>query len=169
MAFGKSTEENYITLQTTYKQCLEWAMGHGASFAQEKYILLHFTKTRTKHSNAWPLILHIFTLTPHPSVHGLGIILDKKLSWKPHLRHVKTKLATLTNVLTRLMASIWGTSPGVSRLLYITVVRWAIITGCFASWAPSTMTLFLKMYGGRAPKYQWQLSQNYLHEPTRPH
>ncbi len=46
-AFGKSTEENCRMLQTVHERCLEWARRHGASFAPEKYILVHFTKART--------------------------------------------------------------------------------------------------------------------------
>jgi hypothetical protein len=42
LAFGRSTEENCRTLQTVDKKCLEWARRHGASFAPEKYILVHF-------------------------------------------------------------------------------------------------------------------------------
>ncbi len=37
--------ENCRTLQGVHKQCTEWARRHGASFATEKYILVHFTKT----------------------------------------------------------------------------------------------------------------------------
>jgi hypothetical protein len=45
-----------------------------------------------------------------PSARVLGVILDKKLSWQPHLQHIKSKLATQTNVFTQLMASTWGAS-----------------------------------------------------------
>ncbi len=99
-------------LQTVHKQCLEWARRHGASFAPERYILVHFTKASTKHNHACPLILLTSTIHPSPSARVLGVTLDKKLSWQPHLHHIKSKLATQTNVLSRLMASTWGASYG---------------------------------------------------------
>jgi hypothetical protein len=105
LAFGKSTEDNCRTLQTVHEQCLEWARRHGASFAPEKYILVHFTKARTKHNHTCPLMLPTSTIYPSPSARVLGVILDKKLSWQPHLHHIKSKLATQTNVLSRLTAS----------------------------------------------------------------
>jgi hypothetical protein len=105
LAFGKSTEEICGTLQGVHKQCSEWARRHGASFAPEKYILVHFTKTRTKHNHTCPLTLPTTTIYPSPSARVLGVILDKKLNWQPHLQHIKAKLATQTNILTRLMAS----------------------------------------------------------------
>jgi hypothetical protein len=85
LAFGKSTEENCRTLQAIHEQCLEWARRHGASFAPEKYILVHFTKARTKHNSACPLILPDSTINPSPHARVLGVILDKILSWQPHL------------------------------------------------------------------------------------
>jgi hypothetical protein len=81
LAFGKLTEENCRTLQTVHEGCLEWARRHGASFAPEKYILVHFTKVRTKHNHTCPLILPTSTIHPSPSARVLGVILKKKLSW----------------------------------------------------------------------------------------
>jgi hypothetical protein len=152
LAFGKSTEENCRTLQTVHEWCLEWARRHGASFAQEKYILVHFIKGRTKHNHTCPLILPTSTIHPIPSARVLGVILDKKLSWQPHLHHIMSKLATQTNVLSRLTASTWGASQRVLRLLHAAVVRPAITTGCLAWWAPPFYAIFPKRDGGGAPE-----------------
>jgi hypothetical protein len=147
LAFGKSTEENCRTLQTVHERCLEWARRHGASFAPEKSILVHFTKAKTKHNHTCPLILPTSTIYSSPSARVLGVILDKKLSWQPHLHHIKSKLATQTNILSRLTASTWGASLRVSRLLYTAVVRPAITTGCPAWWAPPSTPFFRKGMG----------------------
>jgi hypothetical protein len=88
LAFGKSTEENSKLLQTVHECCLEMARRHGASFAPEKYVLMHFTKARTKQNSACPLILPTSTIHPSPHARVLGVILNKKLSWQPHLQHI---------------------------------------------------------------------------------
>jgi hypothetical protein len=93
-ALGKLTEENCRTLQIVYEQCLEWARVRWASFAPEKYILVHFTKARTENNSACPLTLPTSTTHPSPFARVLGVILDKKLSLQPHLQHIKSKLAT---------------------------------------------------------------------------
>jgi hypothetical protein len=80
LAFSKTTENNCRTLQSVHERCLEWARKHGASFAPEKYILVHFTKAMTKHNTACPLTLPSLTITPCPSARVLGVVLDKKLS-----------------------------------------------------------------------------------------
>ncbi len=152
LAFSKSTKENCKTLQAVHERCLEWARRHEASFAPGKYILVHFTKARTKHNSTCPLILPDATINPSPHARVLGVILDKKLSWQPHLQHIKSKLATQTNVLTRLTASTWGTSLRVSRLLYTAVVRPAITTSCPAWWAPPSMPFFQKGVGEELQK-----------------
>jgi hypothetical protein len=130
LAFGRSTEENCRTLQTVHERYLGWAKRYGASFASEKYILVHFTKAKTKHNHSCPLILPTSTIHPSHSARVLGVILDKKLSWQPHLLHLKSKLDTQTNVLSQLTASTWSASLRVLRLLYSAVVYPAITTGC---------------------------------------
>jgi hypothetical protein len=127
-----------------HNRCLEWARKHGSFFPPEKYALVHFTKARTKHNSSCPLILPTLTLRPSPFARVLGVILDKTLSWQPHLKHIKSKLATQTNVLTRLTASTWGTSLQVLRLLYIALVCLALATGCPAWWAPPKMIIDLQ-------------------------
>jgi hypothetical protein len=79
LACGKSTEENCRTLQAIHQRCLERAEKHGASFAPDKYILVQFTKARTKHNTSCPLVLSTSTLHSGPFARVLGVILDKKL------------------------------------------------------------------------------------------
>jgi hypothetical protein len=152
LAFGKMIEENCRMLQIVQERCLEWASRHGASFAPEKYILVHVTKARTKHNTPSPLTLSPLTISLSPSTCVLGVILDKKLSLQPNLQHIKSKLATQTNLLTRLTASTWGASLRVSRLLYTAVVRPAITTGCPAWWAPPDAPFFWKGVGAELQK-----------------
>ncbi len=142
LTFGTTTEENCRTLQTVHERCLECAQRDEASFAPEKYILVHFTKARTKYNTARPLTLPSLIISPSLSARVLGVILDKKLSWQPHLQHIKSKLTIQTYILTRLTASTWGASLWDSRLLYTAVVRPAIITGCPAWWAPPDTPFF---------------------------
>ncbi len=110
LAFGKSKEENSRTLQSVHERCLDWAKKHRALFAPDKYILVHFTKAKTKHNTSCPLVLPASTLYRSPTARVVGVIFDKKLSWPPHLQHIKSKLATQTNVLKSFTASTWGVS-----------------------------------------------------------
>jgi hypothetical protein len=50
-------------LQSLYEHCLKWARENGASFAPEKYILVHFTIARMKHGTICPLTLLLSTMS----------------------------------------------------------------------------------------------------------
>ncbi len=101
---------------------------HGASFAPKKYTLVHFPK-KNRHIPTNPLHLH--TTTFHPSPHDcvLGLLLDSRLSWHPHLSFIKSKLRTKTFALTRLTSSTWGAPFKSCRLLYTTSVCVALAYG----------------------------------------
>jgi hypothetical protein len=77
LAFSKTTEDNCITLRSVNECCLEGAKRHGASFASEKYILVHFTKARTKHNTSCLLTFPPFTISPNLSARVFGVILNK--------------------------------------------------------------------------------------------
>ncbi len=94
LAFGKTTEGNSRTLQSFHECCLEWARRHGTLLAPDKYILVQITRVTTKHNTAFPLTLLSLTISYSPTACILGVIQDKKLSWQPHLQHVKSKLST---------------------------------------------------------------------------
>jgi hypothetical protein len=91
LAFNKSTEENCNILQGVHERYTEWVGKHGALVVPEKYILVHFTKARTKHNISCHLSLPTSKIHPSPSARVLGIILDKKFSWPPHLQHIMVK------------------------------------------------------------------------------
>jgi hypothetical protein len=74
-----------------------------------------------KNDTTCPVTLPSSTIVPNTSARVLGIILNINFSLQPHIKHIKSKLATETNVLTRLTASTWGTSLWVLRLLYTAV------------------------------------------------
>jgi hypothetical protein len=144
LAFNKTTEDNCRTLQSLHEHFLGWARRHGASFAPDKYILMHITKSMIKHNTACLLTLPSFIITPSLSPRVLEVIRDNKLSWQLHLQHIRSKLAAQTNIVERLKASTWGGSQQFSRLLYTAVVHRAITTGCRAWWAPLDILFFLK-------------------------
>jgi transcription elongation factor GreA-like protein len=60
---------------------MQWARRHGASFAFEKYILVHFTNAQAKHNTSFPMILSCYTTYSSPSARVLRVILDKEFNW----------------------------------------------------------------------------------------
>jgi hypothetical protein len=122
---GRALRRTCSVLKEIHSRCLTWGDMHGASFAPHKYILVHFPKKK-RHLPITPLELPTFSLQPSPHAQVLGLILDSKLSWHPHIAHIKSKLRTQTFALTRLTSSTWGAPFSSCRLLYTSIVRPAI-------------------------------------------
>ncbi len=97
-----------------------------------KFIPEHFTKTRKLDNNSYALILLTSTNNSSSCAHVLALVLKNRLSWQPQLQHINSKLATLTNILTRMTALTWGASIQVSGLLYTAVVCRALTSSCTA-------------------------------------
>lgn len=64
----------------------------------------------------------------------LGIILDKKLNWNPHLEKVIHKARHSLWACQRTCGKKWGLAPKQLHWLYVTVVRPQITYGCIAWW-----------------------------------
>ena len=85
--------------------------------------------------------------TPSPTVRVLGVLLDSKLRWGPHIRKTCDRAAQQCRALTSLSGSTWGASFARARLIYSAVVRPCLTYGA-TIWAPLEGTL-------RPAKHQW--------------
>jgi hypothetical protein len=66
-----------------------------------------------------PSDLHTSAASPHARV--LGLILNSRVSWHPHIAFIKPKLSTQTFALTRLTSSTWGAPFRSCHLLYTSI------------------------------------------------
>ena len=76
---GQSAKENCKQLKLAHERCLTWARRHGASFAPDKYNLIHLTRRRGVNLSA---MVHIPGVrgSPVPSLRILGVQVDSKLA-----------------------------------------------------------------------------------------
>ncbi len=125
LVFCMSSKETCTTPNEFHRRLLRWGCVHGASFAAEKYALVHFSHKKINIPTT-PLILPTTTLNPSPHALVLGLILHSRLSWNPHISSIKSKLHTQTFVLTRLTSSTRGTHFMSCRLLYTSIILPAI-------------------------------------------
>lgn len=116
--------------------CTRWAATRGMQFEPSKSELLHFTRAHTAPTTA--VRLGTTTIRPVESARFLGVWLDRKLTWKAHLKQIKTKMETQTFALTRLATSAWGCRLARAREIYTKVIRSAIAYGAPAYHTPGT-------------------------------
>jgi ribonuclease HI len=109
-------------LQLTVDRLERWAAETGFRFSPTKTVCVNFSRRRG--------------LFPEPSLHlggvpvpvvttvpFLGLVLDKRLSWLPHIRALKARCVKALNILKTLSGSTWGADRTTLLRVYRAVVR----------------------------------------------
>ena len=66
------------------------------------------------------------TIRPSPTIRILGLQLDSRLRWGPHIEAIDKKMETQMYALSRIATSTWGATMEAARHVYLAVVRPAI-------------------------------------------
>ena len=107
-----------MALARVHDRCMGWARRYGSAFSLSKYELIHLTRHAKKFNLAATITLEGTTVSPAPHVRVLGVEIDSKLKWGPHVRKVQSKLEWQTSAITRIAASTWGATFQKARLVY---------------------------------------------------
>ena len=129
LTYGNSTERNCKVLSEIHRNCVKWAETHGAKFAPEKYEVLHLTRARKRFNLKATPTLEGIQIDTKTYIRLLGVQIDTKLKWGPHMKSVSEKASSLLLATGRISSSTWGAGLEKSRLLYQTIVKPAILYG----------------------------------------
>lgn len=80
LTWSNTTEGNCRRLEALHTKCEQWAKKHGAKFAPEKYQLIHFTRSRTRHNMDATITIQGHVSKPETCVRILGLWVTPKLS-----------------------------------------------------------------------------------------
>lgn len=136
LAYSESTERNCQILKQVYDRCEEWAQQHGSKFAESKHELIHFSRTPKRYNMNASLILTDHEISAKADIRVLGVQLDSRLRWRPHLRQIEAKLVTRQKAAQIIAGSTWGSSTGASKRIYSAVSRSVMSHGA-AAWYTS--------------------------------
>jgi len=107
------------------QQCLnklsDWAYTNGFKFSPSKTVYIHFCKLRKLHPD--PILL--LNSTPIPVAEEtkfLDVIFDHKLSFIPHIKHLKDKCTKAFNLLRVLAHTSWGADQDMLLHLYRSLI-----------------------------------------------
>ncbi|EED12709.1 reverse transcriptase, putative [Talaromyces stipitatus ATCC 10500] len=97
LAISTSLATNCEALSDSLQEALNWGAAEGITFALDKYELLHFSRRKADQDP---------TCTP-----SLGILYDKKLTFKWHVGKIASKALTVANALRSLGNTARGVKP----------------------------------------------------------
>ena len=127
LTYGETTERNCRVLERIHRKCEEWAVTHGARFAPEKYELLHLTRAPKRFNLKAVPTLGGVQVETKPSIRVLGIQIDSKLKWGPHIKKIHDRFASQSLALSRITTSTWGAGFEKAKLIYNSVIKPTIL------------------------------------------
>lgn len=136
LTYSESTEQNCRTLEEIYSRCEQWALRHGSKLAERKHELIHFSRTPRRYNMNATVTLAQHQVDAKPDIRVLGVQLDSKLRWGPHLRQIEAKLAVRHKAIRMITGSTWGPTMAASKRICSAVSRSVISHGAAVWYTP---------------------------------
>jgi hypothetical protein len=153
-------------LQHTLLQVERWAAECGLRFSTSKTEAVIFTKRKLSNLIIRPLLLYNEPIPYVNSIKYLGVTLDSKLTFKPHIDSKFKAAKKPLQFMTRIAGKFWGPSPKLTHWVYTGIVRPAFTYGSFV-WANKTTTNFFKDSAQKLQRLALiSLAPIRLHSPT---
>ncbi|GFT13428.1 putative RNA-directed DNA polymerase from transposon X-element [Trichonephila clavipes] len=126
-------------LQTAVNNILKWCDTNGHSISASKSCCVHFCRKRGIHPDPEIRIRDI-QIPVVPDVRFLGVIFDRRLTFLPHILHLRKKCEKSLNLLKVLSNTSWGDRTSLLRV-YQAIVLSRIDYGCVAYGSACNSTL----------------------------
>ena len=107
LVYDRFTEEICRTLSKIHNVCAKWACTHDATFASEKYELMHFTRKSKKFNMMINIQIESSIIKLKSDVQVLEVQLNTRLQWSAHLQQIKMNYVTKMLILSRLKVFKW--------------------------------------------------------------
>lgn len=129
-------------LQLTINNLAKWADQNGFKFSPEKTVCVLFSRRRGLVPDL-ALSINGHDLAVQEEHKFLGMIFDKKLTFSPHIKALKTRCLKSLNLMKVIAHKNWGADKETLRKLYISVIRSKMDYGCvvYGSARPSILRL----------------------------
>ncbi len=118
---------NCRILKKMHAHCETWTRRHEIVFALIKYEFIHLTRNSKKFD--MQIIVRICDIVKQSfnQIRVLRMQIDIKFKWKTHVKNIQKKMITQTLTLSRLIVFIWRACFVRTRLIYKTIIRFAVI------------------------------------------
>jgi ribonuclease HI len=143
LAISPSLETNSQMLSATLQEALDWGTAEGITFEPAKSELLHFSRRRldqdpsiTPSVSAGPITAS--ENTERPYLRWLGVLFDKRLTFKWHVSESAAKALTVAQAIRSLNNTVRGVSPYLLRQVIIACVLRKAYFGAETWWPGRT-------------------------------
>lgn len=126
---GKNIKTSEKLLQQTLDKLVTYTKTSGFKFSQSKSQAIVFSKSNKK-QQVLELKLNNEKIEVVKQIKILGLILDDKLSWNPHIDYLKNQCIKRINILKSLSARNWGSSQKILTNTYKAIVQSKLDYGC---------------------------------------
>ena len=116
-------------IQLGINNVVKWADTNGFKFSYSKTAVVHFCKIRKFHLDP-DLYLKNHRIPCVEETRFLGLIFDKKLTWVPHFKAIKTKCMKALEILRVLSHTTWGSDRKTLLRLHHSLILSKLSYGC---------------------------------------
>ncbi|GFV93036.1 putative RNA-directed DNA polymerase from transposon X-element [Trichonephila clavipes] len=127
-------------LQTAVNNIVKWCDTNGHSISASKSCCVHFCRKRGIHPDPEIRIRDI-QIPVVPDVRFLGVIFDRRLTFLPHILHLRKRCEKSLNLLKVLSNTSWGADRTSLLRVYQAIVLSRIDYGCVAYGSACNSTL----------------------------
>ncbi|GBO06984.1 putative RNA-directed DNA polymerase from transposon BS [Araneus ventricosus] len=116
-------------LQNAVNKLVAWCNNNGHAMSPEKSRCFHFCRKRSIHLDP---VIHInnVAIPVVDDIRFLGVIFDRKLTFLPHILHLRKKCQRSLNILKVLSRTSWGADRTSLLRIYLAVILSRIDYGC---------------------------------------
>jgi ribonuclease HI len=126
LAISPSLADNSAALSQDLQEALDWGTSEGITFDPNKSELLHFSRLRHSYpTNTLLVSAGPFTVSENQArsyLRWLGVLFDKKLTFKWHVKHQAAKALKVSKALSSLGNTARGVSPCLLRRAIVACV-----------------------------------------------
>lgn len=126
-------------LEDTTSRAFKWFNNNNLYVSKEKSAISIFTRHRITETEN--ICLNDINFTYKKIIKYLGLLLDEKLTWKPHIDHIIERVNKSLNFLRMTTKTWWGTDITTALLFYRAYTRSIIDYGCTLYASASETTL----------------------------
>lgn len=118
---GRDKITLYTQIQSTITRLEKWSEETGFNFAPQKTKSIFFSKR----NDILPDTLHLDNIEIEyvKELMFLGMMVDDKMTWKSHIKHLKTKCQKSINIMRMLTRQNWGSDRSTLLMLYRSLIR----------------------------------------------